>query len=232
MAKWLRHATDDEVVIAHTRLGLLYKAMGQDKNAAKSFEAAVKAFQGFPEGRRKALVDGREAAAQARYEQGEALYAAFLALPVNNAKQLGEQVLAKVKQMAKAQEVYGTVIDYGHPNWTIAATGRIGQGWQDLADAVRKSPPPKELRTEEELDVYRDELDQKALQFEEKAIQFYQRCLELAARSQWFNEFSVRAEKSLGKLDPTKFQPINEVRTGPVHFGQTWHAAGFATEVQ
>jgi hypothetical protein len=96
---------------------------------------------------------------------------------------------------------------------------------------VRKAPPPKGL-SQEELDVYQDELDQKAVQFEERAVKFYARCLELAAQYKWFNEYSVRAEASLAKLDPQKFQPINEIRTVPGHTGLPYFSAGFMTEVQ
>lgn len=228
--RWAKFATDDEVIIAHTRMGLAYQALDQGKNAARSFGLAVKTFNGFPQGRQKALVDGREAAAHARYEQGQALYADFLAAKITSPKKLTEEVLQKVKLMAKAQEVFVTVIDYGHPNWTIAATGRIGQGWQDLADAIRKSPPPKGLN-EEELEIYRDELDQKAIQFEDRAVKFYSRCLELAAEYKWFNEFTVQAEHSLAKLDPQRFRPINEVRTSPDHASAATFSAGFNSEV-
>ncbi len=228
---WARHASDDDVIVAHTRMGLAYKALGKRKKAMKAFEKAVTTFKGLPAARRKALVDGREAAAHARYEQGEILYQAFEAVKINSAKKLKKQVLEKVKRMAKAQEVYVSVIDYGHPNWTIAAMERIGRGWQDLADAIRKSPPPKGLN-EEELLVYQDELDQKAMQFEEQAIKFYTRCMELAAKYKWFNTHTVHAEKSLAKLDPQKFQPISEIRTRPLHLGEEFHSSGFATEVK
>ncbi len=230
-ARWARYAKKDDVIVAHTLMGQCYLELNNIRKARKAFNAAVAGFKGLPQAKRKDLVDGREAAAHARFELGELLYKDFMAAPISSIKKLKDQVLEKVRRMAKAQEVYLSVIDIGHPNWTIAAMGRIGQGWQDLADAVRKAPPPKGLN-EEELLVYQDELDQRAMQFEEQAVKHYTACLELAAKYKWFNEYSVLAETNLGKLDPQRFQPINEVRTAPGHMGQPFHPAGFVTEVK
>lgn len=230
-ARWARYADRDDVIVAHTLMGRAYLELNNTGKARKAFTAAVAAFTGLPKPKRKALVDGREAAAHARFELGELLFKDFEAAGITSIKKLKDQVLEKVRRMAKAQEVYLTVIDIGHPNWTIAAMGRIGQGWQGLADAVRRAPPPKGLN-EEELMVYQDELDQRAMQFEEQAVKHYSACLELAAKYKWFNDYSVLAESNLGKLDPERFQPINEVRTAPGHQGQPFRSVGFVTEVE
>ena len=228
LKRWGKHATDDRVLQAHTYIGLAAEKLGRTKDAVQAFARAVKVFNGLPDGKRKKLMDGREAAAHARFKQGEALFDKFRSFKVNNAKKIAKQVTEKLKGLVAAKEVYDSVISYGHPNWAIAAIGRNGAGFQELASAVRNAPAPKGLN-EEELMVYEDELDQQASQFDVRAAENYVTVLQLAAKSQWFNKWTVLAETELQSLRPGEYTLAGELRSDPHFASEGFRSSPFDT---
>ena len=224
LRKWSKQASNDNKITAHTELGLAYKGLKgkrAKKASQKHFEQAVKVFNGIPEKKRKKLVDGREAAAQARFMQGEELFKDFRDLKVDSPKKIAEQIGTKIEALKKSAAAYQSVIEFGHPNWSIAAFGRAGAGFQELAKAIRGAPPPPGL-DEEEILIYEDEVDQQASVFDGQAAENYVTVLQLAAKAQWFNEHVGKAETELQRLRPSEYSLAGELRPGP-----GFRAAGF-----
>ena len=229
LRRWGKQATDDRVLQAHTMIAMASLELGRKKDAAKAFDRSVKTFNGLPAARRKKLVDGREAAAHARFQQGEALFKDYQGFKVDSRKHVVKQVMEKLKRLMAAKDVYDSVIKYGHPNWAIAAIGRNGAGFQELANAVRNSPRPKGL-DEEELMIYEDELEKQAAEFDGKAAQNYVTVLSLAAKYQWFNEWTVRAERELQDLMPEEYTLAGELRATPEYRSEGFRSSPFAGE--
>jgi len=229
LRRWGKQATDDRVIQAHTHIGMAALDLKRKKDAAQAFARAVKTFNGLPKGRQKKLVDGREAGAHARFMEGEALFKSYEDYAVDSRKHVVQQVTEKLKRLLAAKAVYDSVIAYGHPNWAIAAIGRNAAGFQMLANAVRNSPRPKGLN-DEELMVYDDELEKQAAGFDSKAAENYVTVLKLAAKYQWFNEWTGRAEKELQLLMPEEYTLAGELRAEPDLRSEGFRSARFSTE--
>ena len=229
LRRWGKQATDDRVLQAHAHIGMASLALSRKKDASQAFDRAVKTYNGLPAARQKALKDGREAAAHARFMQGEELFKAYQSYQVDSRKHVVKQVTEKLKRLLAAKAVYDSVIQYGHPSWAIAAIGRNGAGFQELANAVRNSPRPPGL-DDEELMIYEDELEKQAGGFDAKAAENYVTVLQLAAKYQWFNEWTVRAEVELQQLMPEEYTLAGELRADPSNRAEGFRSTGYATE--
>ena len=214
LKQWKGRASDDLVLQAHTKIGHAELKRGRKKDAAKAFARAVAAYERLSPGARDKLEDGRAAAARARFEQGEVLFEKYRATKLTSPRKLAKQVKKKLARLTAAKEVYDSVIEYGDPNWAIAAIAKNGLGFEELGKAVREAPAPPGLNEEEEM-VYRDELDRLAETFDEKAAENYEQVLGLSAKFQWFNEFSRLAQDRLQMLRPAKFPITGELGPEP-----------------
>lgn len=229
LRRWAKKASDDKVLQAHTKIGLAHLQMGRSKDAARAFDKSVKVFKGLNEAKRKKLIDGREAAAHARFMQGKDLFDDYSTFKITNVKKIVKQVQEKLKKLVAAKAVFDSVVLYAHPNWAIAAIAHNGLGFEELAKAVREAPAPPGLNEEEEM-VYRDELDQQAEQFDSKAAENYVQVLALASKFQWFNSYSKLAEERLQVLRPDEYTLSGEQVAAPEFRSEGFRSANFRTK--
>ncbi len=226
LKKWARHQKKDKTIQAWTKIGLAYKKQNNRKSAEGAFNEAVSAFSKLKADEIKTMPEGVEAAAHARYQIGEYLFEDYKAIKLDDSRKLAEKLQEKLKRMFEAQKVYEDVIKFYHPNWIIAAWAKIGEGYMELAEAVRNSPTPPGF-DEDETYVYKDELEQQAYKFDQDAIRGFARCMELAQQLRWFNEYTVYAEKHLSRLNPTEFTMDREIRAKATYMGEGFRSSPF-----
>ena len=207
--------SDRHVVEAHTRAGRSELQAGDLKQAAEHFETALKLYRRLSG---KARAAEQAWAAEARYYQGELIFRRFerIQLDVKPSK-LRRTLDSKTKLLAEAQNVYLDVVDFGDPQWATAALYRIGRVYEQFAESLRQAPTPPGL-SQEEAEMYRQELEVYVIEIEEQAIQLYTTGYKKALELGVYNQYTSQIREALGKLDSANYPPSIEARA-KVRFG-------------
>ena len=231
------------------------KALGIYTKATKkkSFKGATKEDQA----RRKLAMD--YAAGAARFYQAEDMFERFLEVkfPKNldfsqgktpaqkkkvekSKKEFAKYLENKGQQLGETRQVYSDVIQLKVAHWAIAASARIGQLFQNFADALYTAPVPKppldaffaELKkqgvpkhlvpkdVQEDFvmnftDTYCDTLEDKARPLEGKALQGLETCLSKSTELSWYNSWSKLCEAELNQIKPSEYPLAAEIRAEP-----------------
>ncbi|MBK8481750.1 MAG: tetratricopeptide repeat protein [Proteobacteria bacterium] len=202
----------------------------------------------------------RHALAEARFLQAEAQLEAFLALEFptdldfseGDARRKQASVRAfrkyldsKGKLLERARQSYQDTIQLRESDLAIAAAARIGQLFQNFADALYTAPVPKPaippaLRggaARDEFvtvftDAYCDTLEDKARPLEEKAVQGLDACLSKSTELSWYNEWSQLCEQELNQIKPAEYPMASEVRPEPGYLSARADRAGVITVIR
>jgi hypothetical protein len=124
---------------------------------------------------------------------------------------------SKTKLLAEAQDVYLDVVDFGDPQWATAALYRMGRIYEQFAESLRGAPTPPGL-SEQEAELYRQELEVYVVEIEDQAIQLYTAGYRKALELGVYNQYTSQIREALGKLDSANFPPSAEARAR-VRFG-------------
>ncbi|MCB9555094.1 MAG: tetratricopeptide repeat protein [Deltaproteobacteria bacterium] len=200
------------------------------------------------------------AVAQARFLESEAAFEDFLETkfpegldfsPKNKKKlaasnkKFKKYLDTKGKKLAKTRAMYQDVIKLRSAHWAIAGAARIGQLFQNFADAlytapVPKPPVPKVLRRRAQreefiqlfTDAYCDKLEDEAGKLEAKAKQGLAACLDTSTEFSWYNEWSRLCEKELNQINPAEYPLASEIRAAPGYLSVRPTRAGLITELK
>lgn len=184
-------------------------AAGQHRRAQEPLERAVALY------RRGGDKGSAGHAAHARYLQGEILFRDFERLQLaSDARRLKRTLDEKSAALEKAKAAYVDTVTFGDPEWATAALLRIGDAYERFAKALRDAPVPAQL-SDEEKQVYRDELEKVVVVVEEKAIDAYKSGYGKALELKVYNEFTHKLRESLGRLSDQEYPAENEVRARP-----------------
>jgi hypothetical protein len=187
-------------------------------------------------------------AAAARFRQGEEVYEKLLSVPLpqglvfdtklkrkneESLKKLDTWMKEKQKTLETAQRIYQDVLQFKQAHWSIAASARIGQLFQNFADGLYTAPIPapnefiaslqkagyKREDIQDAVDTFRDKycdnLEDKAEPLEAKAIEGLSKCLEKSTELSWFNEWSNLCETELNQIKPADYPMAAELRAEP-----------------
>ena len=208
------YPSDARVVEAHAREADADLEAGNDAGAK---EASAKALAAYKGGTRKhgGAERGEDAsyyAALARYIQGELVFHDYERLKIaGKPKQLAKVLEEKAKRLEEAKHVYLDVVTYQSPEWATAALLRIGQGYEAYAKAMRNAPVPRDL-TEEEKQVYRDELEKVVVVIEDKALDAYKSGYARALQLGVYNKHTQAIREALARLAENEFPKEAELR--------------------
>lgn len=202
----------------------------------------------------------RHALAEARFLQAEAQLEAFLAVEFPTDLDFSESdprrkqasvrafrkyLDSKGKLLERARQSYQDTIALRESDLAIAAAARIGQLFQNFADALYTAPVPKPaippaLRSgpaREEFittftDAYCDTLEDRARPLEEKAVQGLDACLSKSTELSWYNEWSQLCEQELNQIKPAEYPMAAEVRPEPGYLSAGAARAGVITAIR
>ena len=196
-------------VEAHTRAGRAELQSGDPKQAADHFETALKTYRKLA-GKARAAEQGW--AAEARYYQGELIFRRFERIKLDVKPRMLRRTLdSKTKLLAEAQDVYLDVVDFGDPQWATAALYRMGRIYEEFAESLRGASTPPGL-SEQEAELYRQELEVYVVEIEDQAIQLYTAGYRKALELGVYNQYTSQIREALGKLDSANFPPSAEAR--------------------
>lgn len=227
---YAKGAPADLALEANTRIGNAHEKKGDFKGAQSWYNSAYKGFLDLSQSDKDALTTGRNAAAEARFRMGEAIYRDFAAMelkihPFKNVKtyveKMTEKITAKTRLVAEASTIYNEVIVFGSANWAIAALVRIGQMYQALSEDIYNAPAPGSF-DEEQQEIFKIAMNERAAVPESKAKEAYEIAIKKVQELRWWNPWVKEGEKQLAKLDPQNYRSNEEVRVQPGDFGWNW----------
>ncbi|MCC7539285.1 MAG: tetratricopeptide repeat protein, partial [Deltaproteobacteria bacterium] len=210
-----RTRNTDRKIEAMTRLGQVLMRMSNQRGARETLERAVAL------GRRHSAElrnEGRYHAAHARYLQGEMVLAEYGDVRIaGDISGLRQSLQRKSEMLQRAATIYLDVVTFNVAEWATAALYRIGQVYEQFAEAIRNAPVPTELN-EEEQNVYREELEGFVIPIEERALEAYEEGYRRAIQLRIYNRWTQRMREALTRLNDSLYPALREVgadtRTG------------------
>jgi TolA-binding protein len=196
----------DRRVEAYTRLGQVQLGAGERKAADTAFSTAVTEARKL----RSKLTTGRYFAAEARYLQGDEALRDFDAVKIEgDVRGLSARLKQKAKLLGKAAAIYADVVDFQVAEWVTAALYKIGQTYEMFAKALNDAPVPPGL-SEEEQQVYRDELAMFVVPIEERALEAYEGGYKKARELGIYNKWTVLMREGLTRMNEVEYPPLRE----------------------
>jgi tetratricopeptide (TPR) repeat protein len=202
-AKNLDHRAQGFVLLAQAQL-----KTGDERGAESSLDEAV--GLGKRHGRELGG-EGKQAAAHARYMQGEQVLGKFEQIQIQgDVKQLKARLKRKTELLKDAAKVFLDCVSMGVAEWTTAALYQIGHMYEAFAKALRDSPPPPEVKTDDQKADYVAQIEEFAVPMEERSLDAYENGWKKALDLGIYNQWTAKMRDALGRLNSELYAPFKE----------------------
>jgi tetratricopeptide (TPR) repeat protein len=148
---------------------------GKERRGARRI---AKALSALPEGAHPWM------RARARHAVLAAELSDAAELQLEGNKKAARNLERRARAMKKAEEQVAVIARLGEVEYILAGLRDLGDAYLQLHDDFRAAPPPRGL-SEDQVAIYREQVDQKAGALPRKALSFYEMGLELATRRGW-----------------------------------------------
>jgi tetratricopeptide (TPR) repeat protein len=155
--------------------------------------------------------DVLNAYAHARFLALEPLWKSYTDIRFKQVSTIKRDLNAKKKKLQDIERAYGDIISIGVGEYGIAALVRLGQAYADMAKNITESPDPKGL-DEEQLNMYREQLEKLSMPLEDKAVEALEKGLEKAYELAVYNDWTLQAQDQLNKFRPGMYPKVQEVQ--------------------
>ena len=112
-------------------------------------------------------------------------------------------------------KAYTEVVKLKSPEWAVASLFRIGEASANLVKTINDVPPPKGL-TDEQVQLFRDKLQEQTLPIEEQAAQTMVLCLDKSAEFAVFNDWTRRCLGFLEENRPNQYPKNSSEQRTPL----------------
>ena len=202
-AKNLDHRAQGLVLLAQAEVKI-----GDERGAAAALEEAV--TLGKRQGR-SLTAEGKYAAAHARYMQGERILAKFEQVQIQgDVKQLKARLKQKAELLKDAAKTFLDCVSMGVAEWTTAALYQIGHMYEAFGKSLRDSPPPPDVKTEDQKADYQSQIEEFAVPMEERSLDAYENGWKKATDLGIYNQWTAKMRDALGRLNGQLYPPFNE----------------------
>jgi tetratricopeptide (TPR) repeat protein len=186
-----------------------YRELKNEKEAERVQQELVRGFARLPADAKK---DGavQYAHAHARFLALEGLWKSYTDIKFDNVARIRRDLKAKQAKFKQVEKAYTDVLSLGVGDWGIAALTRIGLASGDMAENILKSPDPKGL-DQEQLDMYRAELENLALPLEDKCIEALEKALDKAYELSVYNDWTLAAQDKVNQYRRGSYAERREV---------------------
>ena len=158
-----------------------------------------------------ALAEGKYAAAHARYMQGERVLAKYEQIQIaGDVKQLKARLKQKTELLKGAAKVLLDCVSMGVAEWTTAALYQIGHMYEAFGKALRDSPPPPEVKTDDQKAEYQSQIEEFAVPMEERSLDAYENGWKKAIDLGIYNQWTAKMRDALGRLNSELYAPFRE----------------------
>lgn len=111
-----------------------------------------------------------------------------------------ESVKKKVKYLLDAQREYFSAVKTRLPWWMTAGVFKIGETYRYLFENIANSPVPSELKTEEEIKMYRVELVKELKKALDLAQNIYEKNIKFSQRAKLRTVWVTKSEEEMQKI--------------------------------
>ena len=197
------------VIQSMLTLGDLELAENDWRNASKHYKDVVREYEvrGFQPGTAAAA-----AAAKAKFELVERDYRTYAKIRLSGRSQrrMTKDVTRKKKLLESLELAFGEVLPYKALDWTIAAFYRLGDIYRDFAQMLYEAPQPN--LSEEELEVFTNQIEDLGLQYENVAIERFERTVKESRRLKVTNVWANRALEAINRYKPAEYPLFKETK--------------------
>ncbi|HXN32222.1 MAG TPA: tetratricopeptide repeat protein [Polyangiaceae bacterium] len=207
--RYLSHATN----LDHRAQGLVLLAQADVKAGdARGAEASLDEAVGLGKKRGRELgAEGKYAAAHARYMQGEQVLSRFEQIQIQgDVKQLKVRLKRKTELLKDAAKLFLDCVSMGVAEWTTAALYQIGHVYEAFAKALRDSPAPPEVKTDDQKTEYGAQIEEFAVPMEERSLDAYENGWKKAIDLGIYNQWTAKMRDALGRLNSELYPPFKE----------------------
>lgn len=198
-----------EVFYAKYREWLAHRELKQDRDAAQLMDELLKSFDKLSkESQESDRV--RNAYAHLRFEALAPLWREYKSVKFDQVRTLRKNLKSKLELKDKVEKSYTAVVAIGSVDWAIASLTRMGEAYEDFARNLLDSPDPYGL-DEDQLFMYRSELENRAFPLEESAINLYEKALEKSFELSVYNEWTLEAQNRINNYKRGAFLEPREV---------------------
>ncbi|MBX7096329.1 MAG: tetratricopeptide repeat protein [Myxococcaceae bacterium] len=192
------------------------------KNTAEQDKLAKEIIAAYPKLSAEDKKNDRAllAVANARFVQLEPMWKAYTDIKFNKLGTLKADLIAKQKKIQEVTNSYEEVLKIGNGEYGIAALTRIGLAYGDLSQNLLDSPDPKGL-DEDQLSMYRGELENRAFPLEEKSIEALEKALAKSYELSIYNEWTILAQDKINKYKPGLYGKVRDVQYRGAEFFAT-----------
>jgi len=197
----------------HRAQGLVLLAQAEIKTGdERAADAALDEAVALGKRRARDLgAEGKYASAHARYMQGERVLAKFEQIQIQgDVRQLKARLRRKTELLKDAAKVFLDCVSTGVAEWTTAALYQIGHMYEAFARALRESPPPAEVKTEEQRSDFQAQIEEFAVPMEERSLDAYENGWKKAIELGIYNQWTARMRDALGRLNSELYAPFRE----------------------
>jgi TolA-binding protein len=207
--RYLSHASN----LDHRAQGLVLLAQADVKAGdLRGAEASLEEAAGLGKKRGRDLgAEGKYAAAHARYMQGEQVLGKFEQIQIQgDVKQLKVRLRRKTELLKDAARIFLDSVSMGVAEWTTAALYQIGHVYEAFAKALRDSPPPPEVKTEDQKSDYGAQIEEFAVPMEERSLDAYENGWKKAIDLGIYNQWTAKMRDALGRLNSELYPAFKE----------------------
>jgi tetratricopeptide (TPR) repeat protein len=207
--RYLSHATNlDHRVQGFVLLAQAQLKLGDERAAEASLEDAVVL------GKRRTRdlgSEGKYAAAHARYMQAERILAKYEQIQIQgDVKQLKTRLRRKTELLKDAAKAFLDCVSMGVAEWTTGALYQIGHMYETFAKALRDSPPPPEVKTDDQKGDFAAQIEEFAVPMEERSLDAYENGWKKAVELGIYNQWTAKMREALGRLNSELYPPFKE----------------------
>jgi len=154
--------------------------------------------------------DGKYAAAQARYMEGERVLARFEEIKIEgDVKMLAQRLKQKAELLKQAAIIFGDTVSFGVAEWTTAALYQTGHMWEAYAKSMRDFQPPASL-SDAAKEAYTTQIEEFVVPIEERSLTEYENGWKKAIDLGIYNQWTAKMRDALGRLNGELYPPFKE----------------------
>ncbi len=198
-----------QVYLARYHELLAYEQLKNAREQERVQNELVRAWNRLPESARKdtAVLN---AYGHARFLALEPAWKRYTGIRFSRVNTIRRDLAAKQKEIQRLEKDYLAVLSTGSGDWGIAALTRVGLAYADFARNIMDSPDPSGL-DEEQLAMYRSELENLALPLEDKAAEALEKALEKAYELGVYSSWTLTAQDQVNRLRPGAYAQVRKV---------------------
>jgi tetratricopeptide (TPR) repeat protein len=198
-----------QVYLARYRQLLAYRKVKNTREAERVQGELVRGWARLPEQERQ-RPELLNAYGHARFLALEPEWQRYVDIKFKRVSTIRRDLAAKQQSIQRLEKAYTDVAATGSGEWGIAAITRIGLAYADFARNILESPDPSGL-DEEQLAMYRGELENLALPLEDKSTEVLEKALGKAYELSLYNEWTLAAQEQVNRYRPGAYAQVRQV---------------------